>query len=316
MHTGYPKLPFFFRPYLRWEGPGWGLIYHLLRIHGVDNKNPRWRNAPTMTTRGKWHGYRMKLDLRDDIERSTFFLGRYYDREVQQLLNVLLKPGATFVDVGANVGLTALHAARRVGDHGCVVAIEPNPDCCDRVREAIRDNRITHVKLHQVGLADCHAEPTLHLLGGGTIMSTLAIDPTSRATNVTRRIKVRVIPGDELLASQDVDHLVIKIDVEGYEVRALQGLTRTIEQFHPVIITEVEPMNLRRAGTDVAELTRFLTDRNYRPHLISKRRRGFRWRLHLPPLNLPEDLNRIGTGIDVVWVAENEKRFDLSPYAA
>jgi hypothetical protein len=136
----YPILPFLFRPYIRRELPGWGKLFHWLKLGGINNVNPHWRSAPTYTARGKWHGYRMKLDLRDDLDRSTYFLGRYYDSNVQLLLDRLLKPGDTLLDVGANVGSTTLHGAasgsssrgklsdrRAAGDISRVKARDPTP---------------------------------------------------------------------------------------------------------------------------------------------------------------------------------------------
>ena len=55
----------------------------------------------------------MRLNLADDMDRITYFLGRgYYDLAVQLLLDSILKPGDTFIDIGAvNVGMTMLSIA-------------------------------------------------------------------------------------------------------------------------------------------------------------------------------------------------------------
>ena len=76
----------------------------------------------------------MELDLSDDLDRMVYFLGRYYDLDLQLLLDELLRPGDTFINVGANVGYVVLHAASRVGPRGRVIAFEPQPGCCRKLR--------------------------------------------------------------------------------------------------------------------------------------------------------------------------------------
>jgi hypothetical protein len=75
----------------------------------------------------------MELDLSDDGERSVYFLGRNYDLENQLTLGAVLKPDDIFIDGGANIGMTSLHAARRVGEAGRVFTFEPQPPCAERI---------------------------------------------------------------------------------------------------------------------------------------------------------------------------------------
>ena len=86
----------------------------------------------------------MELDLRDALERQTYFLCRYYDLENQLALDVLLKPGDTFIDIGANIGMTTLHGASRVGENGKVIALEPQPICCAKIKRNLEINAINH----------------------------------------------------------------------------------------------------------------------------------------------------------------------------
>ena len=124
-----------------------------------------WQDAPTRLMRGKEHGYKMRLHLADDMDRMTYFLGRNIDSDIQRMLDSILRPGDTFVDVGANVGRTTLHGAARVGPEGRVFSFEPQPECCERIREAIADNNIKHVTLHNVGLSDAPSDLKLKEIG-------------------------------------------------------------------------------------------------------------------------------------------------------
>ena len=306
-----PKLPYLFRPYFLAELPGWGVIYHKLGIHGKDNVDPRWRDAPTKVIRGKHHGYRMRLRLNDDIDRDTYFLGRYYDLEIQLLLNELLSPGDTFLDIGANVGRTTLHGASRVGETGSVIAIEPQPECCARIEEAIADNGLSHVVVHNLAAGEHEEELELKILGGGTIMASLAIDEDVDRADVREVITVPVVPLDTIVPDEFPGTLSIKIDVEGFEVYALRGLEKTLATHQPVVITEVVHHQLARADSSTRELFDFFGDKGYAPYEIGLTTTTLRRSLlRLTPLAGPDDID---FEADVCWVPKSGT-FDPSPW--
>jgi FkbM family methyltransferase len=306
----YPRLPFLFRSYFVYELPAWDKLYHALGLGGIDNQNPRWRQGPTFQTRGKRHGYLMELDLSDDIERSVYFLKRYYDLDIQLVLDVLLRPGDTFLDIGANVGMTTLYAASRVGPLGRVVSVEPQPACCAKLRRALELNGISHVDLHNVGLSDRPGVLTLHVLGGGTIGSTFAVRPGDEK-DVSKEISVQVLRGDDMFQGPITGRLIMKIDVEGFELFVLQGFSKTIEDHAPPIVAEVKPDLLRRAGVEADHLFDFFHERGYHGYMISLVRRRLRWSLGLQPIERPTELVRSN---DVLWISGREGGVDLSPY--
>src|SRR5213083_889189 len=110
-------------PYVRRELPGWGPLMSRLGVYD----DARWTDAPVRKLRGKLDQCEHFLDLRDWSDRQFYFLGRYYELAMLLLFKTLLAAGDSFVDVGANVGMFTLMAARRVGTDGRVEAFEPNP---------------------------------------------------------------------------------------------------------------------------------------------------------------------------------------------
>jgi len=312
--VSHPRLPFLLRPYIYHELPGWGGLMRKLHVLGIDNTDARWREAPVKTIRGKGHGYLMKLDLRDDFDRMTYFLGRYYDLNVQSLLDVLLGAGDTYIDVGANVGHHVLYAAARVGETGSVIAFEPQPGCCERIREHLRDNQIEHVELHQMGLSDEPDELELKLLGGGTVMASFAIDPEAD-TWVRNQIKVPVGRGDDVLPDDSSGGVVLKIDVEGYELCVLRGMTKTIEAHRPLIITEFNSRFFERAGVDPQDAIDFFHGRKYQAYDIGMARSKLtKPKLKLKSISTLEDMAEIKGVIDLLWIPEENTEFDPSPY--
>jgi|SRR5271166_521811 len=314
---GTPFLPMAFRPYIFRELPGWGRLYEWLGAGGLDNKNPHWHGAPIRIARGKIHGYLMELDLSDDLDRGVYFLGRYYDLDLQLLLDAILSPGDTFVDVGANAGYVVLHAASRVGPQGRVIAFEPQPQCCRKLRRNLELNGIRHVELHNCALGEREDKLKLKMLGGTSIMSALCIDETDEK-NVRDEIEVEVLRGDDLVSDRVVGNLMLKVDVEGFELYVLRGLEHSIGRYRPPILIEVVPRYLRRAGTSVDEQFAFFNDCSYAGYVVSLRKRDLlplpgsrRSTFTLRPVPTPEDLRG---EMDVLWLPKEGGRFDPAPH--
>ena len=110
--------------------PGW--LYAYLEGHGGNLSR-----APIV--RALKCGLRIKLDLRDHVQRQIYFFGAYEPIELSLFLR-LLRPGWTAIDAGANIGFYALMMGQRVGKAGRVFAFEPVPETFARLEENRRLN--------------------------------------------------------------------------------------------------------------------------------------------------------------------------------
>lgn len=292
-------------PYFRLELPAWGRLYRAVVGRAGE---PCWNDAPTRTARGKYHGYRMRLDLSDWSDRSAYFLGRYYDLDSQQLYKLLIRPGDHVLDVGANVGMMMLLAARLVGPRGRVDCVEPNPSCVDRLREHVALNNLTHVHVHQAGLADRQAEMTLRVLTGHAGMGSLADVRPADAHLVTETIQVPVLRGDDLVERLPAPPDLIKIDVEGFEHRALLGLRRTLESRRPALMLEFVESHLARAGSSRQQVADLLAELGYQGFASAARRQGLHYRLALTPLDAASLHSTAYT--DTLWLHQTDPRHE------
>jgi FkbM family methyltransferase len=160
-----------------------------------------------------------------------------YEPHVTRALCALLRPGATFVDVGANVGYFSLLAATRVGPSGRVIAFEPRPDNVALLRRAVEENGFGQVEIHACAVAA--SEQEISFCASGSVQSSGRL---MQAGEAGRELvpTVRAVALDTVLADAPrVD--VIKMDIEGAEPLALDGMRAVLARHRPVIITEFCP---------------------------------------------------------------------------
>ena len=183
------------------------------------------------------------------------FLTGVHEPMVQEAMRRTLGPGATFVDVGANVGITTLVGARLVGPEGRVVALEPAAGPAAAVAANAAVNGFDRVEVVRAAAGARAEEGELIVTADGlwTRLASVGEHPLER-----ERVAVPVVPLDDVLGSAPVD--VVKIDVEGAELDVVAGMQRVLAEQRPVVICEMHGKNaafcaaMREVGYDVVNL--------------------------------------------------------------
>jgi FkbM family methyltransferase len=179
----------------------------------------------------------------------------------------LVGPGGVVIDGGANIGAFSLVAASVVGPGGEVHAIEAAPATAALLRRSVAANPGYAIQVHELALADAEGELELTTFEAGSGSASLA---ASSAGDVVR---VRATTLDVLTAGLDRVDLV-KLDVEGAELRALRGAERLLAEGRPVLLIELEPDHLARQGGSVAQLETLLADAGYAAYELARKREG------------------------------------------
>jgi FkbM family methyltransferase len=168
---------------------------------------------------------RFSANSSDMLARYIYYFGQW-EPEVTHLIRERLKPGDTFVDVGANLGWYTLLAADAVGSTGQVVAIEASPANFSCLKRNVNDNHLKNVRL--VNEAVWGSECLLPLFQGPPSHSGISTVLPSFAANhrgCERAGQIKARPLSELLTPDEIATLrVLKIDVEGAEREVCLGL--------------------------------------------------------------------------------------------
>jgi FkbM family methyltransferase len=170
------------------------------------------------------------------MAKLVFAFRERYEPELSYL-KMILSPGNTFVDVGANVGIYTLAASKIVGETGRVLAFEPSAQSSPLLNKNVALNGLTNVQTFPVALAQKNGRAWLHR-GPNPTLNSFGKDPSWKEDGeevVTETL-------DQVLRKARVDRVdVIKMDVQGAEELVLRGASSILTSAHPVVIFEVWP---------------------------------------------------------------------------
>jgi FkbM family methyltransferase len=176
--------------------------------------------------------------------------------EAADAIEQLVEPGGVVIDGGANVGGFALTAASVVGPEGVVHAVEAAPATAELLRRNVAVNPRYTIHVHELALADVKGELEFTAFEAGSGISSLA------STRSGAVVRVRATTLDALTASLPRVDLV-KLDLEGAELRALRGARRLLTERRPALMIELEPNHLKRQGGSIGEIESLLRGAGY-----------------------------------------------------
>src|SRR5262245_457010 len=272
------------------------------------NAVARWAREPFWARLPRALGHlEFRCDLRDALMREACLTGRYEPQETA-ILQHLLQPGMTFVDVGANWGYFTLVGAHLVGPAGRVIAIEADPRACRTVRANLDRNAHTHVVLHNVAAADADGTLSLHQYErqageSGNFGVGRAPNP---AGGRTFEIAARRL--DDVLDDDGVERLdLLKMDIEGGEASALAGLDRRLSAGRvDRVLLEIHPRELRQLGGSVDGVVAHLRGRGFAGWSVDHSRAAHTGsssgRLDVRALLAPLEDGPIGEWPHVLWL--------------
>lgn len=207
------------------------------------------------------YGVNFSLDL-SDYQQWLLYFSDNHDSSLGVLSYV--ESGFTVIDVGGNVGQTALAMAKKVGDSGKVISFEPYPATVKRFKKNLELNQdIKNIRLENYALGDFDGSISLFQdcvtnSGGNRVLYSdtenhVGVERVPATTLDSYLAKEKSITGVDL----------IKIDVEGFEMSVLRGAEQTLLKYKPKLVVEVDDKNLTKQGATTDDLVTFLRRLDY-----------------------------------------------------
>jgi len=173
---------------------------------------------------------------------GTFIVQQYrYDSIVEPKL------GDIVFDVGAYVGDTALWFSKAVGPQGKVYAFEPEPSNFAKLKANLERNKVTNVIPLQLALSENEGEMRVSSGAGSSVITQAGTGKSVKVTTIDKFVGANKLPRVDF----------IKMDVEGHELKVLEGAHETIKTFKPSLA-----LSAYHRGDDLIKLPKFLLELN------------------------------------------------------
>lgn len=215
------------------------------------------RHAPTNIQLADYVGFSIYAAA-DDIAVGKHVLAHCYEPEISYFFEKIVKPDMGVIDIGANIGYFSLLSAYLVGQNGWVMAVEPNPDNIKLLQASRQRNGFKQIQLIQAAASIYEDIMVLRTENSnGTCSARLPEEGNLFAADL-----VACLTLDKIVSKRV--HL-IKVDVEGGELLALQGCLTIIERDEPVVIFEFSPNRIvdRNGCVAWSDLLLLFLDRGY-----------------------------------------------------
>ncbi|MET3728160.1 FkbM family methyltransferase [Fictibacillus halophilus] len=187
---------------------------------------------------GEGHPFRMDLKIPGFIEETIIKQGNWEPYLVKKL-GTFLREGGVFLDIGANIGYHALHAASLYSNVECI-CFEPHQKIYKQLVRNNELNRFQNLKAHSLAVGDVDGRINFYMQNDSNYNRGMsAVEYYDGIGSDFTEVEVDTITLDTFL-SRDIKEEVrlIKIDTQGYELQVIQGALHLIEHAKPVITIE------------------------------------------------------------------------------
>lgn len=204
----------------------------------------------------------INLNIGNFIDYWIFMDGIYEGNLIKSIVGSSEK-GGVFLDIGAHIGVYSISLA---GDFGCVYAFEPERKNFNELVRNIELNSINNVKVINKAVSDSKGYAKLYINQEENCGHSLMVNYSGNYQ------KVRMVTLDDFLKRKTVKVRLIKIDVEGAEIKVLRGGIRTIKKFHPMIIMELNRPVTESYGGNILDIWKILTSLEYNCFILKNNR--------------------------------------------
>lgn len=215
---------------------------------------------------------RLHLHLNDWIQQQIFFLGEYEKPEIDFLYE-FLNEGDVFIDIGGNIGLFSLNASKIVKSSGKVYAFEAFLPNFNQFKHHIQINRSENIQLENLAISN--ASGILEIFYDDK-QNNFGM-ASSYLKDFTAKESVESIALNDYVKANNISKIdLIKIDIEGGEYNALQGMTEVLNKMKPIILLEISDFALQNADHSEAQILALLNENGYeKTKVLSKNQSSY-----------------------------------------
>lgn len=184
----------------------------------------------------------------------------------------IVKEGDTVLDIGANLSYYSYFLAKKIGNSGMLMAVEPIPLFAEVWKKNMSKYKTENIKLFNCALGNeekNEVNMSIPIVNGVVRHGLTKVDgqKNAKAHEKLLEFKVPMHIGDNLLLNEKLTQLnYLKCDVEGYEQFVMPSLKNTISKFKPLIQIELNGKENRE------NVVGFLLPLNYSIYILANNR--------------------------------------------
>jgi FkbM family methyltransferase len=211
----------------------------------------RFFKTKTMSTKNtivNVHGLKMHVLPNDPIGTSSeLLIFNSHEPVSTKIISSKLKKGMTCLDVGANIGYYVLLESKCIGSQGKIIALEPSPINFECLKKNLISLNIGNVQAYNIAAGEKDGI-TNFLIYEGAGNSCMVIPEGEKPKWPGDIITVPIKRIDSFLEGEGITKIdFLRMDVEGYENKVIEGLQNTIRKSKPIIHLE---LHLHIVGKD------------------------------------------------------------------
>jgi len=222
-------------------------------------------------------GQRMFLDQKDSLGLLTHGIHEPFETKIMQ---EEIKKDDIILDIGANIGYYTLIFAKLVGKHGKVFAFEPDQSNFLLLKRNVEINGYENVVLIEKAIFNKTGKTKLYLSEIAAIDHRI-YDPTYKRES-RKCVTVEAICIDDYFKNYTGKIDFIKMDIQGAEGIAFQGMLNLLKKSDVKLIVEFFPNGLKAAGTDPEECLKLLVGLGFELYDINEKEKKMK------PINILE----------------------------
>lgn len=221
----------------------------------------------------KVNGVNFPFDFNEYSRYRSMYLGLNSKRVVKTLIRDI-KKGTTFIDVGANIGYMSAIGLGCVGKSGQVHSFEPVPTYFKKLLYMTKLNiKYNNIFINNFALGETYSTMNIdvnrNIWGWNTLVPKF-MEPSGIKTS----FKVKIKRLDDYIFQNNLKNIsLIKIDVEGFEIPVLKGLSSYFEEedILPNLLIEVSPSAYQLLGYRLEDLENLLKQFSYKAYCPNTR---------------------------------------------
>jgi len=203
----------------------------------------------------------MKFFVYDSPEFRTFLKDNPHERGEVNFLNSVIEEGMAATDVGANIGISSVAIAKKIGKRGELYSFEPVPEYFNTLKKNISSNGLENVKAYELAVTDQVGGVEFYKKG---FSSGIVFEEGAE------KFEVSTATLDGFLSEKEIERIdLINMDCEGSELLVLEGAKETLRKNKVRIFCEIHHDFLKRLGQSIGDLVEYLQKLGFQVQSVS-----------------------------------------------